>query len=175
MALQYPLLFPYGTDGWSQDIPRRFTSSTSISTITVREFYAFQIQDQVGESTIVKQSKRMGQQFYVDTWAVIEQYRLTWYQNHQGRLRTKLYSGIQDIINVGDVNAQSVGWRYILLSSFIGGPRYMMQHYQDATVICHAMGPPNFFIIFTCNPSWSEITNELLPSQRSEDCLDLIT
>jgi len=41
MALQYSLLFPYGTDGWSQDIPRRSTSSTSRSDITMREFYAF--------------------------------------------------------------------------------------------------------------------------------------
>ena len=30
MPLQYPLLFPYGTDGWSQDIPRRSTSLSLI-------------------------------------------------------------------------------------------------------------------------------------------------
>ena len=41
----------------------------------------------------------------------------------------------------------------------------MMQHYQDAIAIYRAMGPPNFFITFTCNPSWPEITNELLPGQ----------
>jgi len=84
MALQYPLLFPYGTDGWSQDISRRSISSTSRSTVTMKEFCAFRIQDRVGESAVIKQSKRLGQQFYVDTWAAIEQYRLTWFQNHQG-------------------------------------------------------------------------------------------
>jgi len=109
MALQYPLLFPYGTDGWSQDIPRRSTSSTLRSTITMRELSAFRIQDGVGESLIVKQSKRMDQQFHVDAWAAIEQYRLTWFQNHQGRLGTELYSGIQDETTVGNVNVQSVG------------------------------------------------------------------
>ena len=51
----------------------------------------------------------------------------------------------------------------------------MMQHYQDTIAICSALGPPDFFVTFTCNPSWPEITNELLPSQRSEDRLDLIT
>jgi len=56
MALQYPMLFSYGTDGWSQDIPRRSTSSTLRLTITMREFYAFQVQDQVGESPIVRQA-----------------------------------------------------------------------------------------------------------------------
>jgi len=61
MALQYPLLFSYGTDDWSQDIPRRSTSNTSTSIVTMREFYAFQIQDRVGESAVVKQSKLLGQ------------------------------------------------------------------------------------------------------------------
>ena len=64
------------------------------------------------------QSLSRASDFYVDAWTAIEQYRLTWYQNHQGRLRTKLYSGIQDVINAGDVNVQSVGQRYILPSSF---------------------------------------------------------
>ena len=117
----------------------------------------------------------MGQQFHVDACAAVEQYRLTWYQNHQGRLRTELYSGIKDVINVGDVNAQLVSQRYILPSSFTGGPRYIMQHYQDAITICRAMWPLDFFMTFTCNPSWPEITDELLPGQYSEDHPDLIT
>jgi len=40
----------------------------------MRDFYAFQIQDQVGESVVVKKSKRLGQQFHVNEWAAIEQY-----------------------------------------------------------------------------------------------------
>jgi len=111
----------------------------------------------------------LGQQLYVHAWAPVKQYRLTWYQNHQGRLQTELCSGIQDASNAGDVNAQSVGRRYILPSSFTGGPCYMMQYYQDAIAIRCAMGPPDFFVTFTCNPSWPEITNELLPDQRSKD------
>ena len=51
----------------------------------------------------------------------------------------------------------------------------MMQHYQDAIAICRAMGPPDFFVTFTCNPSWPKIVNELIPGQRSEDRLNLIT
>jgi len=51
----------------------------------------------------------------------------------------------------------------------------MMQHYQYAIAIYRALGPPDFFVTFTCNPGWPEITNELLPSQRSEDRPDLIT
>jgi len=50
----------------------------------------------------------------------------------------------------------------------------MMQHYQDVMAIYRAMGPPDFFVTFTCNSSWHEITNELLSDQRSEDHPDLI-
>ena len=107
--------------------------------------------------------------------AAIKQHRFTWYQNHQGQLRTELYSGIQDAINAYDVNAQSVGRRYILPSSFTGGPCYMMQHYQNGITIFRTMGPPIFFVTFTCNPKWLEITNELLLGQRSEDRPVLIT
>jgi len=60
MPLQYPLLFSYGTDGWSSDIPRMANSSTSRSTISMREFYAFRIQDRLGESILIKQSCRLG-------------------------------------------------------------------------------------------------------------------
>ena len=37
------------------------------------------------------------------------------------------------------------------------------------------MGPPDFFVTFMCNPSWLEINNELLHSQRLEDYPYLIT
>jgi len=84
------------------------------------------MQDRVGEFEVVKKSKQLGQKFYVNAWAVIEQYRLTWYQNHQGWSQKKSYSGIQDTINAGDINAQSIGWIYILPTSFTRGPLYMM-------------------------------------------------
>jgi len=41
----------------------------------------------------------------------------------------------------------------------------MMQHYQDAILVCRAIGPPNFFVTFMCSPNWPKITNELLPGQ----------
>jgi len=87
------------------------------------------------------------------------------FQNHQGRLRTELYSGNQDTLNAGDINAQSIGRRYILPSSFTGGPCYMMWHYQDANAICRGLGPPDFFVMFMCNPCWPEIAYELLSGQ----------
>jgi len=90
-------------------------------------------------------------------------------------MQTELYSGTQDEINEGGVNAESIGQRYILPSSFPRGLCYMMQCYQDAIAIYRAMGPPDFFVIFICSPNWLEITDELLFGQLLEDRPDLIT
>ena len=57
----------------------------------------------------------------------------------------------------------------ILHSSFTGGPRYQHQLYQDAMGIVHCFGKPDFFVTFTCNPRWQEITDALLPRQTAEN------
>jgi len=119
MPLHYYLLFPYNTYGWSPDIPIMNNYSTLRSMVAMRKFYAFHMQDRVGESIVIKKSSRLGQQFYVDAWAAIELYRLTWYQNYQGRIQTELHSGIQDALNAGNINAQLVRSRYILLCSLL--------------------------------------------------------
>lgn len=48
-------------------------------------------------------------------------------------------------------------------SSFIGGRRDMTQRYEDDMTIVLNGGKPDIFLTMTCNPSWSEITSELLP------------
>ena len=53
--------------------------------------------------------------------------------------------------------------------SFTGGPRYQHQLYQDAMGIVHCFGKSDFFVTFTCNPRWQEITNALLPRQTAEN------
>jgi hypothetical protein len=64
----------------------------------------------------------------------------------------------QDVV----LNAAQVGCRVVLLATFHGPPRFMMQTYQDAMAIVRSLGIPNIFLTFTCNPSWLEIQSELL-------------
>jgi len=35
------------------------------------KFYAFRMQDRIGEFEVVKKSKQLGQKFYANAWAVI--------------------------------------------------------------------------------------------------------
>ncbi|KAL0459081.1 UNVERIFIED_CONTAM: hypothetical protein Slati_0535300 [Sesamum latifolium] len=87
-----------------------------------------------------------------------------------------LYQGLEDAVVAGDTDASAVGRRIVLPSSFTGGPRNMLQHYQDAMAIYRTIGTPDFFITFTCNPNWPEISQELrrLPGQRIEDRPDIV-
>ena len=91
-------------------------------------------------------------------------------------LRSEIYQGIQDAINRGDTDANTIGKKIILPSSHTGSPRYMIQNYQDAMAICREYGNPDLFVTFTCNPKWPEIRRALsiIPDQKPEDRPDII-
>ncbi|KAF8397618.1 hypothetical protein HHK36_016538 [Tetracentron sinense] len=177
MPLQYPLLFPYGEDGWRKNIPITVSPSHSRKTVSIREFYAFRLQFRSTEGTTLLQGGRLFQQFVVDCYAAIEQERLNWVRFNQDKLRSDLYKGLEDAITAGDVNASAVGRRFILPSSFNGGLRNMIQHYQDAMAICRCKGPPDLFITFTCNPRIPAIQQELarIHGQRPKDRPDIVS
>ncbi|XP_010431521.1 PREDICTED: uncharacterized protein LOC104715846 [Camelina sativa] len=166
MALQYPLLFPYGEDGYHPDIPYATTTEKAIKRkcVTMLEFYAYQIQTRLLEGTTLVRSGRLLHQYAVDAYMAIEQERMGWYRRNQKTLRADVYHNICDAIDRGDSDAMKVGRRIILPSSFTGGPRYMAQNYHDAMAICRTFGNPDLFITMTANPNWEEIKEHL---QRS--------
>lgn len=88
----------------------------------------------------------------------IEEGRLEYIAAHQDSLRSEYVSGLYDALSKGDRLSRSVGKRIFLPASFTGGPRYMYSHYQDALAICRVYGNPQYFITFTCNVKWPEIT-----------------
>ena len=116
---------------------------------------------------------KLFQQYVVDMYAKMESNRLHYIRHNQGRLRSDLYSGVVDAVNLGDSDMQQVGRRVILPSSFTGGPRHMQQLYQDAMSIVRRYGKPDLFITFTCNPKWPEIEETLLPNQVAADRPDI--
>ncbi|MCI04466.1 helicase-like protein, partial [Trifolium medium] len=64
----------------------------------------------------------------------------------------------------------------VLPSSFVGGKRYMDQLYFDGMAISSAVGFPDLFITFTCNPNWPEIKQVLQQMNlKPQDRPDLIT
>jgi hypothetical protein len=159
MALQYPLLFPYGEDGFHVNIPLANTIETSSRQfVTLRQFYCYRLHLRRDEGKTLHKSGRLVQTYVVDAYTAVLKHDLDWYKTNQNFIRSELYSGLHDRITDGEKSCRSIGHLVILPSSFSGGPRYMIQQYQDAMAICRWAGTPDLFITMTCNPKWPEIT-----------------
>ncbi|CAH1430090.1 unnamed protein product [Lactuca virosa] len=178
LPLQYPLLFPYGDDGYNVDILHRGVTSTTNSKrakCTMREFFAFRIQDRDHSFSLILNSKRLFQQFLVDAYTMIESERLYYIRSQQHVLRCESYENLRNQKAQGITNISNIGQRVILPSSFTGGARYMLQNYLDAMSLCKWFGYPDFFITFTCNPKWPEVRRFLKDtSLQPEDRPDIL-
>ncbi|KAL3627507.1 hypothetical protein CASFOL_028870 [Castilleja foliolosa] len=162
MPLQYPLLFPFAEPGWSTDLRLHSVLGGRPKNLTVNMYYSFQLQDRANMYSLLLNGGRLFQQYLVDAYTCIEQSRLDFINANQNLFRSEYVAGLYDAIARGDNNAQDIGKRVFLPSSFTGGPRYMYKHYQDALAICRVHGNPQYFVTFTCNVKWPEISRHLL-------------
>lgn len=176
LALQYPLLFPYGEDSYRIDIKLSNTGRNGgRSRVSMREFFAYWIRDRLNEVGTLLRSRKLFQQFIVDAYTMIESERLSYIRANQKNLRSEIYKNVREAAQLGNTDASSVGKRIILPSSFTGGARYMVQNYLDAMALCKWYGYPDLFITFTCNAKWPEITRFVnQQGLKAEDRPDII-
>lgn len=175
-ALQYPLLFCRGENGYSVDIPH-FDPKTKMfvtKSVSAAEFYSHRLMIREGEDNHILHFRSLLSQFLVDMYAKIETERLNYIKFHQKKLRAEEYVHLQDAVRRQDADASQLGQMVILPSSFTGGPRYMHERIQDALTYVRHGGCPDLFITFTCNPQWDEIKENLFRGQRSYDRHDII-
>ncbi|XP_074347204.1 uncharacterized protein LOC141686038 [Apium graveolens] len=59
---------------------------------------------------------RLWQQYVVDAFTAIEQYRLDWIRDHQTTIRSDLYHNIRDAIQKGDRNPSNIGHPSLFLT-----------------------------------------------------------
>ncbi|XP_012841939.1 PREDICTED: uncharacterized protein LOC105962187 [Erythranthe guttata] len=178
LPFQYPLIFPYGEDGYREDIGLRDSfrgNSGKRKNLTMREYFAYRFQKRSIDSPVLLNSKKLFQQLGVDAYSMIESQRLNFIRHNQDQLRVDMYKGIEERFFKGDTEGTSVGKRVILPGSFIPGPRYMFNNFVDALQICNWIGFPSLFITITCNPQWPEIQRVLNDtSLRPEDRPDIL-
>ncbi|XP_019189228.1 PREDICTED: uncharacterized protein LOC109183615 [Ipomoea nil] len=178
LPMQYPLLFPYGEDGYREDIPFstiKGNTSGGRQRISPREYFSYRIQSRTAEVSTLLHARRLFQQFLVDAYTMVESGRLIYIRTHQKSLRCESYNCLNDALTRGELDPTAQGKRIILSSSFTDGARYMIQNYQDAMAICRWVGYPDLFITFTCNPKWPEIQRFLSSRNlRPEDRPDII-
>uniref|UniRef100_A0A0R0GI82 Helitron helicase-like domain-containing protein n=1 Tax=Glycine max TaxID=3847 RepID=A0A0R0GI82_SOYBN len=138
LALQYPLLFPYGEDGYRADILHRDTLSgkkRKRNRFTMREWFAYRLQCRPNEGQTLLHSKKLFQQFVAEGYTMIESKRLSYVRNNQKKLRVDKFCSLQQSSDAGNTK----GKRIILPSTFVGSPRYMDQLYFDGIAICSHM------------------------------------
>ncbi|XP_050908432.1 uncharacterized protein LOC127122068 [Lathyrus oleraceus] len=151
--LQYPILFLFETHSWDINTINCIGRKESC-----RAYYSYMLQIRPNDQSMLLNAGR-----------------LRWIKEHQSDIHVELYQGLQDVMHVGETNAENIGKRTILPSSFIGGRRDMTQRYEDGMAIVLNGSKPDIFLTITCNPSWSEITSEPFPFQTPQDHPDLLT
>ncbi|KAL6549360.1 hypothetical protein OROHE_008477 [Orobanche hederae] len=112
MALQYPLLFIYGEDGFHEEIPYHNNSGKrkmKRGFLTMREYYCYVIQYRDNEGTTLLRGGCLFQQFLVDAYTSIEEQRLRWTRNNQDDLRVDLYHNLYDAVTRGDTKDEAIG------------------------------------------------------------------
>ena len=170
----YPLLFPFGEQGWNCCLEHSRRTAVRNQT-SLQEFYNFNLYERVGRLETKFLAQKLFQQYIVDAYVKIEGSRLDFLRFNQDKLRVELYQGLSDYIdNQAEMNGVRIGRRIILPSSFIGSPRAMQQYYQDALAIVGVYGKPDLFITFTCNPNWNEISDNRHQNTSSSYRPDLI-
>jgi len=123
--MTYPLLYPYGTGGWSPDLKGK-----SGRKVTHLEYYSYllSIRSVPGSPSrpIFLHCGKLTQQFIVDAYCKIEAGRLQYLRMHQKDLRVEYYRGLYDFVKE---KAESKGYRVgksvKLPSSFQGSPRHI--------------------------------------------------
>ncbi|XP_027093760.2 uncharacterized protein [Coffea arabica] len=80
-----------------------------------------------------------------------------------------------DSVIAGQCQGSKIGQRVVLPASFIGGLRDMKRRYVDTMALVQKFGKPDLFITMTCNPSWPEIKDHMLPTDEGHNRPDLLT
>ncbi|KAL4373453.1 hypothetical protein AHAS_Ahas05G0083300 [Arachis hypogaea] len=113
LTLQYHLLFPYGEDGFWSDIlisdERSKQQLHKQEIISMREFLSFQIQMRSYESQVLLKSRRLFQQFLVDSYTMVEAERLQYHRFHQSKFCSHQLQGLHECLIQGETQAARTG------------------------------------------------------------------
>ena len=185
--LAYPLIYPYGNDGWYCKLKHNDSKGKS-QNLSPKKFYSRLLCQRTCDFNILIHCGRLFQQYLCEMFVKKESERLSWLRYNQSKLRASDYIHLRELLvdaatNMNEVNEwtdnnerdnlQTVGSLVVLPSNHIGSDRYMWQKMHDFIAISNSVGHPDIFITMTCNPYWPETQNALFADQRADGRLDL--
>lgn len=154
--LQYPVLFPCGTAGWSIQNPQRLSQIDLYKCRLLQEprFELF---------------SRVTCEYLVDMYSRVEEQRLQFL--HQGR--QEQYSRVQKF---RDPHVQNVAVDPLIPTlensipaSFLGSRDWSSKQVADSLALAREYGKPSLFVTVTTNLDWLEIREILEPGQKALD------
>lgn len=176
MAMQFPILFPYGEDGYHDDIKyRQCRGSKRIKwkNATMLEVFCYRLHDREDDFNTLLCCKRATQAYLIDLYCCMEESRLSHYRTKSfpNKYRAASYKELRESVQNGITKGSEAGQVMILPSSHVGSPRYFYQNYLDCVALCQKYGCPDLFITFTINPLCSEVTEALerIPGHHPTD------
>ncbi|XP_076043669.1 uncharacterized protein LOC143026781 [Oratosquilla oratoria] len=114
-------------------------------------YYASMFMERENCFTALFQCRTLFHRFVIDCYVKAESNRLDYIRFNQHEIRKER----SDILKSDSAHK---GQRVLLPKCFVGGPRYMKERQQDALSFVSRYGSPDFFITFTMNPKWKELT-----------------
>jgi len=143
--------------------------------MTMQDYYRYQFHYRKGQPNPFLCYGLLSSQAKVDARAAIDENRLWYILQNQDKFRMENLQGIADAVGRGCIDGSEMGKLTVLPASHTGGRRYMIQNYHDGVAICRVFGPPDFFVTFTCNINWNEISLGILePGQKPSDRANII-
>ncbi|GIY81352.1 ATP-dependent DNA helicase [Caerostris darwini] len=137
------------------------TRAETNKNVNSKDYYAYRLTIKRGQDNVILRCRELCQQFMVGMYVKIARERLRYLSHNQQKLRAEEYIHLRDA-NANHADIAEIGNSAILPSSYIGSPRHMQEYIQDAMDFVRQYGRPCYFITFTCNPKWQEITSLLL-------------
>ena len=179
--LHYILLFPGGDDGYTTSIKKEKKKEKNGKEengkeekekhISPVEFYKYRLQVRKDDENTVMKGRKLTQQYATDAYVKAEHERLCWIKNHQKEIRAEKYQCLLDAVNEND--GPNAGRKVILPPTFTESPRWYCETFQNSMALVRKYGKPDYFLTFTCNPQWPEITSSLLPGESPHDRPDI--
>ncbi|XP_073221273.1 uncharacterized protein [Cicer arietinum] len=113
LSLKYPLLFPYGEDGFHAKIKVRLEYHKNIERkwkrVAMKEFISYSIQDRSIEYGNIVHSRRLFQQFVIDCYTMLETHHLTYIRTSQQIIRCDILNGLQEAVTNSETDASDIG------------------------------------------------------------------
>ena len=176
--LLYPLLFPYGTQGYGDSVYLRQRPSTDrqgrtyYKSITAHQYLKHRLYRRDDNNDFHLRHGRLTQEWILSSYLHVEQNNLNYLRFNQDKLKSGKYKEVQRAMAA---NQLGISGRHIILpSTYKGSPRDNVQRYCDAMAVVRELGKPSYFITMTCNPKWKEIVDTLPNGLKAYECPDLV-